>query len=140
MTDRPVPRAVLDTNVFVAAGFNRQSSSAKILELVSRGEVELVWSEATRAETKFVLEKIPRLGWADAEPLFRPSGQQPDPEPTDEFDYVEDPDDRKFAALAKACGATLVSSDDHLLAHRARSDISIASPGEFLSGHMQRPS
>jgi uncharacterized protein len=133
-------RAVLDTNIFVAAAFNRQSSCAQILKLVSQGEVEFVWSEATRKETRFVLEKIPPLRWAEAEPLFRPSGQQPDPLPTGEFDYIEDPDDRKFAALAKACRATLVSSDDHLLQHRARTDISIASPGDFLRRHMRRPS
>lgn len=132
MQNRQRSRAVLDTNIFVAAAFDKASSSARLLKLVADGEVELVWSEAIRKEARFILEKIPPLSWDEVEPLFRVSGEHPDPLPTDQFDYVEDPDDRKFAALACASGATLVSSDMHLLAHRARRDVAIVSPSEFV--------
>lgn len=132
MTDGQSRKAVLDTNVFVAAGFNPNSSSAVLLKLVSEGHVELVWTAATKRETRFVLESIPRLGWDEIAPLFRAQAEVADELPLERFDYVLDPDDRKFAALASASGATLVSSDNHLLDHRARGDISIASPSEFV--------
>lgn len=129
---RESPKAVLDTNVFVAAGFNPNSSSAELLKLVAEGNVELVWTGATKRETRFVLESIPRLSWDEIEPLFRAQAEVPDELPLADFDYIVDPDDRKFAALAAASGATLVSSDNHLLDHRAREDISIASPSQFV--------
>ena len=125
------PRAVFDTNLFVAAGFNPRSSSAELLRMAAEGQVELVWSEATRRETEHILRRIPKLSWDRVEPLFRPGQRQPDGDPR-AFDFVEDPDDRKFAALAAATGATLVSSDDHLLRHRGRTDLAIASPSAFL--------
>lgn len=130
--DEARPRAVLDTNVFVAAGFNRRSSSADIVRRVAGGEIEMVWSEATRAETALILRKIPRLRWEEAEPLFRDEWRHDPPPATGEFGWIEDPDDRKFAALAAASGATLVSADDHLLRHRGRPGIDILPPGDFL--------
>ena len=41
---------VLDTNVFVAAGFNRGSHSAWLVEAVRDGRLRMVWDNATRAE------------------------------------------------------------------------------------------
>lgn len=124
-------RAVFDTNLFVAAGFNPRSSSAALLRLASAGKVALVWSDATRRETAHILRRIPRLSWDDVEPLFRPEHRQADGDPA-AFAYVEDPDDRKFAALAAASGAVLVTSDDHLLRHRGRAGLTIETPSAFL--------
>ena len=131
MREGEPPRAVFDTNLFVAAGFNPRSSSARLLRIAQEGRVELVWSEATRGETEHILRRIPRLSWEEAEPLFRPELQHPDGD-AEAFAFVEDPDDRKFAALAAATGATLVTSDDHLLRHRGRADLTIATPSAFL--------
>lgn len=125
------PGAVFDTNLFVAAGFHPRSSSARLLQLAADGQLQLVWSEATRRETAHILRRIPRLRWEDVEPLFRPAQRHPDGDPG-AFDFVEDPDDRKFAALAAASGTTLVTSDDHLLRHRGRPGLSIATPSRFL--------
>lgn len=125
------PRAVFDTNLFVGAGFNPRSSSAELLRRAGDGEIALIWSEATRRETAHILRRIPRLRWEEAEPLFRPGRKHPDGDPH-AFDFVEDPDDRKFAALAAVSGATLVTSDDHLLRHRGRGDLVIATPSAFL--------
>ncbi|MGM0584396.1 MAG: PIN domain-containing protein [Pseudomonadota bacterium] len=125
-----MPRAILDTNVFVAAGFNRASACARLLRAVEAGRLELVWSEATRRETRAVLERIPRLRWSDAEPLFRPEAERPAPGDLSGVGFVEDPEDRKFAALSLASGAPLVTADDHLLAHRDRLDVH--KPSEFL--------
>lgn len=125
-------RAVLDTNVFVGGGFNPRSSSARLLKMVAEGELELLWTEATKGETAHILRRIPRLSWEEVEPLFRTESRFGEALALDAFDYVEDPDDRKFAALAAASGATLVTSDDHLLRHRERSELDIVKPSEFL--------
>lgn len=46
------------------------------------------------------------------------------------FAFIEDPDDRKFAALAHAAGAILISNDDDLLRHRDRLEFPVLTPGE----------
>ena len=43
---------VIDTNVFVAAGFNPQSASARILEGIREARFRLIWNEPTRRETE----------------------------------------------------------------------------------------
>jgi predicted nucleic acid-binding protein len=123
-------RAIYDTNVFVAAGFNPRSASAQLLEAARDGRVTLVWDAATRREIRHVLARIPGLSWEMAADLFRA-----DEEFTGRCDpalvsFVTDPQDRKFAALARATGATLVSADHHLLDHRDRLDV--AKPSEVL--------
>jgi predicted nucleic acid-binding protein len=122
-------RAIFDTNVFVAAGFNRASASARLLRAVEVGRLTLVWTAATRAETQSVLQRIPRLDWSAAAPLFEPEGEYRGETDLAAVDFVEDPQDRKFAALALASGATLVSADDHLLTHRDR--LPVRTPGAF---------
>jgi predicted nucleic acid-binding protein len=105
----------LDTNVFVAAAFNPRSDSAWIVRQVEDGALRLVWNEETRRETERIVRKIPRLSWERFAPLFREENRyrgDPDPE---RFLAVPDPEDRKFAALAAATGATLVTLDEPLL-------------------------
>ena len=41
-------KVVLDTNVLVAAGFNRSSSSTKILQAIEDGQLEMLWNDGTR--------------------------------------------------------------------------------------------
>jgi uncharacterized protein len=54
---------VIDTNVFVAAGFNPRSASARILTGLREGRFRLIWNEPTRRETEMILRRIPRLDW-----------------------------------------------------------------------------
>jgi predicted nucleic acid-binding protein len=124
-------RVVIDTNVFVASGFNPGSASARILKEVDAGRLALVWDEATRAETRAVLERIPRIRWEDAAHLFREEARHAGETDPDAFGYVEDPADRKFAALAAAADAVLITSDDHLLAHAGRLPCRVGTPGAF---------
>lgn len=124
-------RLVLDTNVFVGAGFNPGSSSARILRAAREGACELVWNDATRRETQMILDRIPRLDWEDVAALFRPEWQYDGETHPEQFGHVPDADDRKFAALAAASGAILVSSDRHLLAHRGEG-FEVRTPGEIL--------
>jgi uncharacterized protein len=127
----PRPAAVLDTNVFVGAGFNRSSHSARLLEAVEDGRLRMVWNDATRREVERVLRRIPRLSWERVAPLFREEWGHVGETRPERFDYVPDPADRHFAALADAGGVPLVTSDDHLLQGRARARSEILTPGEF---------
>ena len=66
---------VIDTNVFVAAGFNPRSASARILEGVREGRFRLIWNQPTRRETEMILRRIPRLDWQKVADLFRPESE-----------------------------------------------------------------
>lgn len=122
---------VIDTNVFVAAGFRRDGAAAAILEDVRGGHLRLVWNDATRSETERVLRRIPPLRGFPVEDLFRDGDRFPGETHPERFGRVADPEDREFAALAHAAGATLISSDDHLLAPDSPGLVAM-SPREFL--------
>jgi predicted nucleic acid-binding protein len=129
---------VIDTNIFVAAGFNPNSYSATIIERVRQGTFNLAWSTATRRETCAVIEKIPPLNWQDFDDLFMEAHRVTEQIYPEDFSAIPDPDDRKFAALAAKAGATLITNDDHLLAVREQFDVWIDTPGEFLDYIQQR--
>jgi predicted nucleic acid-binding protein len=131
--DVPARTVVLDTNVLVAAGFRPQSRSARIVEAVRRGQLRMVWSTHTRDEIRHMLLKIPPLSWERVADLFGDDNRCDESLQPESFAEISDPDDRHFAALAAACGATLITSDQHLLVHRGRmAGLSIVTPGEFL--------
>jgi uncharacterized protein len=125
-------RCILDTNIFVAAGFNPNSHSARLVEAVRSGRVELVWNETTRTETRKILNQIPPLRWQQFAGLFTIETRYDGSATSENFSQVADPDDRKFAALAAATGAVLVTNDDHLLSARGTLNISIKTPAEVM--------
>lgn len=122
---------ILDTNVFVAAGFRRSGTSARIIEEVRTGRLRMIWSEQTRRETRHILEKIPPLSWDSVAELFRAEDCFSGTINLASFDWIADRDDRKYAALAAATDAALVTNDDHLLRSRDRARIAILTPGEY---------
>ncbi len=124
-------KVILDTNVFVAAGFNPHSRSAAIVAAVAAGKLDMVWDEATLAETRRIVKRIPPLHWEDFSGLFRDASKLDNPKIAKKFDVIADPDDRKLAALAEASDAVLVSNDDHLLSVRDRLDLPILTPEEY---------
>ena len=126
-------RVVLDTNVFVAAGFNRGSHAARILDAVRNRQLHMVWNDATRRETLGVLRRIPPLSEYNVDEFFRQEEQFAMTTFPEQFTIIPDPDDRKFAALAHAAGAILVSRDEHLLRHRNQLDVTILTPQEYWS-------
>ena len=126
------PPVVLDTNVFVAAGFRPESGAAQILSAVRSGELRLIWDAPTRRETRRILDQIPLLSWTEAEGLFRPENEFTEETHPERFPQIPDPEDRKFAVLAHAAGAILVSGDDDLLADPHRFDLLVLTPTEFL--------
>jgi uncharacterized protein len=126
-------RVVLDTNVFVAAGFEPKSASARLLDALSQGRCRMIWHRATRRETERVVRRIPPLDWQRFAPLFRPEWEHPGEVDLTPFGAIEDPDDRKFAALAAATDSVLISKDDHLLARGDELPIRVLRPSEFIA-------
>lgn len=125
-------RLILDTNIFVAAGFSPRSSSAKIIKAVRAGEYQLIWNQATKRETKAIISKIPPLSWERFSQLFKPKNEFTNKTYPQEFKQIKDPDDRKFAALASATKATIITNDDHLLTHKNTLHVKILTPGELI--------
>ncbi len=129
----PIECVVLDTNVVVAAAFNRGSAAARLVERVRRGTLRLVWSDDTREETEHIVRKIPPLAGSRVLEIFQADGRFAGATHPEAFVHVEDPDDRKFAALAAAAGAVLVTMDEHLLAHRGTGGVRIMTPHELVA-------
>ncbi len=122
---------ILDTNVFVAAGFNRESASAHIVEQVRAGHLRMVWNDQTRAETQRILNRIPPLSWSGVAGLFREEDRYEGETSPRKFNYIPDAGDRKFAALAEASGALLITNDAHLLDNRERAGLPVLTPEEY---------
>ncbi len=122
---------VLDTNILVAAGFNPHSSAARIVQAVRTGDMQLVWHPRTHAEAKKIIRQIPSLSWGRFEDLFTPDGKYEGAIVPEAYPMINDYDDRKFAALAAATGAILVSNDRHLLSVRERLPITVLSAQEL---------
>lgn len=124
---------VLDTNVFVAAGFNPRSASARIIAAIREGRFQLIWNEPTRRETETILRRIPRLDWEQVAELFKPEGEFAGRVAPEAFIAITDPDDRKFAALGAAVKRPLVTNDSHVLAQRNTIGIEVMTPRAFLA-------
>src|ERR1051325_428808 len=82
---------VLDTNVFVAAGFNPGSHSARLVEAVRDGRLRMVWDDATREEIEHVMRQIPRLSWTRVADLFRSEDRFAAATSPQRFSFVPDP-------------------------------------------------
>jgi putative PIN family toxin of toxin-antitoxin system len=127
----PQTTVVLDTNIFVAAGFNPHSASARLVEAVKAGQLRMVWSDATRREIERIMHQIPPLRNYPIAELFDPINHITDLPAVDQFQVIPDPDDRKFAALAQAAEAILISNDEHLLGYQAQLEVTVMTPGAF---------
>ena len=133
----PHPLVVIDTNVFVAAGFHPRSDAARILQAVADGRLRMMWTEETVREIRHILERIPPLSWPRFSGLFAESDRFDEPTHPEQFGQITDPDDRKFAALAYRAGAVLVTQDDHLLCARSNMAVEIVTASEFVDQRLQ---
>ncbi len=127
-----IPPIIADTNLFVAAGFNKGSASRRMVDALGEGRLLQVWDEATRRETVGVVDKIPPLDAGVVEPLFREEGRYVGPVSEEGLELIGDVSDRKFAALARACGVILITSDSDFLEVRDGLDIAIWTPSQFV--------
>ena len=125
-------KVVVDTNVFVAAGFNHHSHSARLLSGIQDGTLEMVWHETTKQETRRMLERIPTLSWRTSERLFAPESEVRDSLNLADYSFIRDVDDRKFAALAELADCTIVTNDNDLLSTRGRLTVPVLTPREFI--------
>jgi predicted nucleic acid-binding protein len=91
----------------------------------------MVWDDATGREIERIVSRIPPLSEMEIADLFRAEDWYDGKTHPDQFQHISDPDDRKFAALAEAAGAVLITSGDHLLSVRGQIATAIQTPGEF---------
>jgi uncharacterized protein len=126
-----VDKVVYDSNVFVAAAFNPGSSSGQLIAWARADRLRLQWHTSTLEETRYQLKKIPPLSWEPFAALFSGKNQFEGELAVERYPFVPDPDDRKFAALAEATGAMLVTSDDHLLAVAAQLSVPVLAPARL---------
>lgn len=131
-TSNPHP-VVVDTNTFVAAAFNKHSHSAHIFDEIREGQLKLVWNDATLGEIRKVVKKIPPIDWEKFAHLFTGANRYDGDTNEDAYKHVPDATDRKFAALAAATNAVLITQDDHLLKTREQGDVDIVAPGEYFA-------
>ena len=126
-------KVVLDSNIFVAAAFNKRSNSAQLIAMARQGRLRLMWHRQTREETRIQLEKIPPISWQPFADLFDPRNEIKDDLPVDQYAFIPDPDDRKFAALAEKAQAVLVTNDQHLLSVAGRLGVEVLTAGGTLT-------
>lgn len=126
------PPVVIDTNVFVAAGFHPRSDAARILQAVEAGSLRMIWNDETKGEIRHILRRIPPLSWERVARLFEESNRFDAPIHPEQFGQIVDPDDRKFAALAYRAEAVLITQDDDLLSARSNMSVAVETASEFV--------
>lgn len=125
-------RAVIDTNLIIAARWKERSNSRELLEAVRQGRAVLLWSEDTQGEVMRILKKArPPAAFKElVESVFVPEYKV---KSTPDINLSEDPADNKFLAAAVGGGAdVIVSNDKHLLELEEVKGIPIVRPGEAV--------
>lgn len=123
-------KVVLDNNLFVAAYWNPQSASARIIQACREGRLSAVASAAVRREITRTLGQMPveeEYRRAVARLLRR--AEAVDASESLAGMIPADPEDEKYLECAVAAGADyLVSSDRHLLTLGNVRGVEIVSP------------
>ncbi|MQY68821.1 MAG: putative toxin-antitoxin system toxin component, PIN family [Hadesarchaea archaeon] len=126
-------KVVLDTNVFIAAYFNRKSASARIIDLCLENKHELIFSSRLRKEVRLILKNVraERGFQKRIQSLFMNASRI---KPTQKIFMVkEDPEDNKFLECALEGKADyLITSDRHLLELGEFAQTKICKPTQFL--------
>jgi len=124
---------VLDTNVFIAAYFNRKSASARIIDLCLENKHKLIFSPRLRKELRLILKNVraEREFREKIRSLFVNASKV---KPTKKvFTVKEDPEDNKFLECALEGEADyLITSDRHLLELGEFAQTKICKPTQFL--------
>lgn len=132
MDDGMEPRVVLDTNLFVAAYWNRQSASARIISACLEGRVRAYYTSEVEHELWVVIRNI-RAREEYAAVVSNFIGRAERVVPWAEVEVrTEDPEDQKFLVCAASADADyLITSDEHLLRVGSVGRAKIVKPGEF---------
>lgn len=128
-------KIILDTNLLVAAFFNKQSASNQIIKRIEQGQVTNLWSEPIKKEAETILSQIPPIEkkYLDKieKNLFKDNRKVKNPPNVNLIE--EDPEDNKFIEGAVKGGADfIISNDDHLLRHSGYKGIKILTPDQFV--------
>jgi putative PIN family toxin of toxin-antitoxin system len=129
------PRVVIDTNVFIS-GLNFTGKPGQVLDLFSRGEVEVCISPFILSELGNILTK--RFGWED-EQVTRVLNSVEEKairiQPKRKLSVIKekDADNRILECAVEGKVDYLISGDKkHILSLKEYSNIKILSPDEFL--------
>ncbi|MBD3208248.1 MAG: putative toxin-antitoxin system toxin component, PIN family [Candidatus Nealsonbacteria bacterium] len=104
-------KVVVDTNLFVARKYNKESASSRILELAKQNKIQILWTEGIKAEIEQILKNV------KADKLLKNLGQilkeRNQVFPRMKIKEIrEDPQDNKFLECALEGGADLIVSSD----------------------------
>jgi len=126
-------KVVIDTNLFVAGYFNKDSASAKILEMARRGKIQVLWTEEIKKEVERIIQNIKakKKFQKGVKEIFKEENKI---EPRFKIKEIkEDPDDNKFLECAYFGEAkTIISNDRHLLSLGNFQGIPIHTPKTFV--------
>jgi hypothetical protein len=132
-------KLVLDTNLFIAAHFNKKSASAKIIDLCLADKFKVYYSENIFKELVFILKNI-RAPREYKEKIFELFEKSTSIKPKRVWLVEDDPDDNKFLGTAWAGRANyLLTSDKHLLKIKKFKETKILKPIEFLKNIVNSP-
>ncbi len=126
-------KIVIDTNLFVAGYFNKDSASAKILKMIKRGKIQALWTEEIKKEVERIIKNIKarKKFQKEVKEIFREENKV---EPRFKIKEIkEDPDDNKFLECAYFGKAqAIVSNDKHLLSLNWFRGVPIYTPKTFV--------
>jgi len=126
-------RTVLDTNIFVAAYFNKKSYSAQILKLAAEKNLAVFWNKKIKRELYIILRNIhaDRNFYSFVDLIFRSENFI---QRTPRVDVIKvDYSDNQFLGLCLAAKADyLISSDYHLLKIGKFKSTKILRPKDFI--------
>jgi len=127
-------KIVIDTNLFVAGYFNKDSASAKILRMARRNEIQILWTESIKKEVERIIQNIKarKKFQKEVQEIFKEENKV---EPRFKIKEIkEDPEDDKFLECAYFGEAkAIISNDKHLLSLGSFQRIPIFTPKTFLS-------
>ena len=131
---------VLDTNILVSALLRTLGPSARVLDLVLSGMLQVAYDDRVLAEWREVLAR-PRFGFraADVDALLHYLHQSGLRVTATSAVLLPDPDDAPFLEVSVACGATLVTGNVRHYPPDRRHGVIVQEPRAFLESWSARP-
>ncbi|MFH1776569.1 MAG: putative toxin-antitoxin system toxin component, PIN family [Candidatus Omnitrophota bacterium] len=127
------PKLVIDTNLFVAAYWNRKSASARIIKGILEGKYRFFYTAPIKQEAEHILGriKINKVYREKIKELFKKGKKL---RPVEKFGYIKDDYyNNKYLDAANAAKADyIISSDKHLTRLKKFKNIPILIPTQFI--------